>query len=76
MFYMLIGLGEDATPIDFEITSSKVTFVKECSYFAWWLRGLGEKMIPDAFKLTRSKVKVIWVTFVTNYVNSCYTEHH
>ena len=33
---------------------------------------LGENTMPDVLKFTMSKVKVTWVTFVINYVNSFY----
>jgi len=34
------------------------------------LIGLGENTISDIFKFTRLKVKVTWITFVINYVDT------
>ena len=43
----------------------------DCRAFIFhMLIGLGENMITDVFKFTRPKVKVTWVIFVINYVNS------
>ena len=64
---------------------TRVTFVKEVNmvllifktvyhkaFIFHMLFGLGENMSPGVFKFTRSKVKVTWVTFVVNFVNSFY----
>jgi len=44
-------------------------FITELLNFTF---GIGENTIPVVFKFTRSKVKVTWVTFVINFVNSIY----
>ena len=65
---------------------TRVTFVKKSKHaYAHYLENIFkgtflfqmmisfcENTIPGVFKVTRSKIKVTWVTFVINYVNSFY----
>jgi len=87
IFHMLIGLNRDMTPIELIRSEVKVRgitlkngfrsfswelFFTKRSYIMCWLLLLNEDKNPIDFGFTRSKVKVVWVTFVINYLNSFY----
>ena len=83
-FYISEQIGEGMTPIDLVFTCQRsmseillnkwniilLIILKTQLFIFHMLIGLGKDMFPIDFEFTRSKVKVTWVTYMINYVNS------